>query len=169
MPGVRGFSRAEGMSGLGLRCGVQASHCGASLGGTGLALGLRCGVQASHCGAPLGGTGLALDLRCGVQAIHCGASLGGTGPAHVASSSCGAQAQWPRGTCNPPRLGIESAFPALADGPSTTGPQGKPRFLIYTYICIKALRCAPENSMLYINYNSKNQSFISKLTKLLNL
>ena len=44
-------------------------------------------------------------------------------------SSCGSRAQSLRSTWDPPRPGLEPVSPALAGGPSTTAPPGKPYFL----------------------------------------
>ena len=41
-------------------------------------------------------------------------------------SNCGSQAQLLRGMWDPPRPGLEPAFPALAGRLSTTAPPGKP-------------------------------------------
>ena len=45
-------------------------------------------------------------------------------------SSCGSRAQLLRGTWDPPRPGLELVSPALAGGPSTTAPPGKPSSFI---------------------------------------
>ena len=42
-------------------------------------------------------------------------------------SSCGSRAQLLRGMWDPPRPGPEPMSPALAGGPSTTAPPGKPQ------------------------------------------
>ena len=41
-------------------------------------------------------------------------------------SNCGSRAQPLRGMRDPPRPGLEPVSPALAGGPSTTAPSGKP-------------------------------------------
>ena len=43
-------------------------------------------------------------------------------------SNCGSRAQSLRGTWDPPRPGLEPAFPALAGRLSTTEPPGKPTY-----------------------------------------
>ena len=45
-------------------------------------------------------------------------------------SNCGSQAQSLRGTCDPPRPGLEPVSPALAGRLSTTVPPGKPPCLL---------------------------------------
>ena len=43
-------------------------------------------------------------------------------------SNCGSRAQLLRGMRDPPRPGLEPVSPALAGGPPTTAPPGKPSF-----------------------------------------
>ena len=73
----------------------------------------------------------ALGLRCGARASHC-SGFSYCGARRAGFSSCGARAQPLRGMWNLPGPGLEPTSPAMAGGPPTTAPPGKPQmsFLI---------------------------------------
>ena len=78
---------------------------------------LPCGLFSSAQG---------LVSSCSARTTHCGCfSRGRTRALECRLSSCGARAQFPHGTWNPPRQGIEPMSPALASGFLTTGLPGK--------------------------------------------
>ena len=78
---------------------------------------LLCGLFSSEQG---------LVSSCSARTTHCGGfSRGRTRALEFRLSSCGARVQFPHGTWNHPRQGIEPMSPALASGFLTTGSPGK--------------------------------------------
>ena len=89
---------------------------------------LRCGARASHCGGFSCCRPRALGTWASVVVSHGLSSCGWRALEHRLSS-CGAQAQPLHGMWDLPGPGLEPVSPALAGGPPTTAPPGKPYVL----------------------------------------
>ena len=80
-----------------------------------------------------------------------GLSSCGSWPPERRLSGRGARAQLLRGMWDPPGPGLEPATPALAGGPSTTAPPGKPKCIISVCVCVCVCVCVRARVRVRVN------------------